>query len=150
MPNLKKAKGADLQKADVPVGVSNLNIISEGTAINGELVSNSDTRLGGKLVGDLKVEGTIFVTENGFVDGSIHGKDITISGSVKGQIVATNKVFLVSTSNIMGTISANRLVVEEGAVFNGECQMGVRSKDLSSNFVPMSNGKKQKLAKKST
>ncbi|MCY4172206.1 MAG: polymer-forming cytoskeletal protein [Bacteroidetes bacterium] len=147
MANSKKNKGPIAKKGDDPVGISNLNIISEGTAINGELVSQSDTRVGGKLIGDLKVEGTVVITDNGFIDGSIHGDDVNISGSVKGKVIATNKVFLTGTAKIIGTISASRLVVEEGAIFNGECLMGGKTKALSSSFVPSSNGKKQKLAK---
>jgi len=149
MPNSKKTKGSASKKGSNLIGVSNLNIISEGTAINGEIVSKSDTRLCGELIGDLKVDGTIFVTENGFIDGFIQGEDISISGSVKGHVVATNKVFLTGTAKIVGKISASRLVVEQGAIFNGECQMGNTSKEIKTNFVSMVNEKKQKLAKKS-
>ncbi|MCY4001933.1 MAG: polymer-forming cytoskeletal protein [Bacteroidetes bacterium] len=147
MPPSRKTKEIAPRIKRESDGSSHLNVIAEGTTVKGTLTSSSDTRMGGKLDGELKVDGTIYLTEDGFVDGSIHGKDVNISGSVKGVVTAANKVFLTGTAKIEGTISANRLVMEDGAIFNGECHMGVKSKDLSSSFVPSTNGKDKKLAK---
>jgi len=147
MPNSRKNKEPTPRVKKESDRSSHLNVVAEGTTIHGALTSPSDTRMGGILEGELKVDGTIYIAEDGFVDGSIHGEDVNVSGSVKGIITATNKVFLTSTAKIDGTISANRLVVEDGATLSGECRIGVNSKELSSSFVPTSNGKDKKLSK---
>lgn len=121
------------------VNSTNLNIISDGTIVKGSLNSKSDTRLGGEVEGDLKVEGIVVVTESGFVNGSIHAENINVFGAVEGEMTATKKVILGSSSKMKGTVCAERLIIEEGAVFNGECLMGHESKTISSNFVPKSN-----------
>lgn len=143
----KKKDNSEFQRSlKETVAASNLNLVSDGTTIKGSFVSNSDTRLGGNFEGELQVEGTVVVTEGGTIDGSIQAENITVIGAVQGQIRAEKKVILTSSANVEGTIHADRLVIEEGAVFNGECQMGTKSKTLSSNFVPISKKTDEQLA----
>lgn len=130
------------------VGVANLNIISDGTNIKGSLESASDTRLAGSLEGSMRIEGTVVITENGVVDGSIHAEIINVSGSTMGDLIATKKVLLTDTARVNGTIYAERLIIEEGAVFNGECQTGHKSEAISSKFVATSNGADEQLAER--
>lgn len=130
------------------ISAANLNIISGGTDIKGSLESTSDTRLAGRLEGSMQIEGTVVITENGVVDGSIHAENINVSGSTVGDLVATKKVLLTDTARVKGTIYAERLVVEEGAIFNGECQMGHKSETISSKFVATSNGADEQLAER--
>ena len=147
--NKKKPKSPSFpQSAKEPASVTNLNIFADGSTLKGDFTSSSDTRIGGSLEGDLKVEGTIFLTEGGSVEGMIQGDTVNIAGSVKGSIVATHKVFLASAAKVQGSISAERLVIEEGAVFNGDCKMGVKPRKLTSNSTTASNGKNKQLAKK--
>ncbi len=128
------------------MSTANLNIISGETDIKGSLKSNSDTRLAGKLEGSMEIEGTVVITENGFVNGSIHAENINVSGSMEGDLIALKKVLLTDTAKVKGTIYAERLVVEEGAIFNGECQTGHKSEAISSKFVATSNGADEQLA----
>ncbi len=128
------------------LGTANLNIISGGTDLKGSLTSTSDTRLAGSLEGSLQVEGTVVITENGVVTGSVRAENINISGSIEGEITATEKVLLTSTARVEGTIHADRLVIEEGAIFNGECQTGPKSEAIASKFVSTSNGADERLA----
>ncbi len=129
--------------------IANLNTISDGTSIKGVFTSSSDTRVGGVLEGDLKVDGNVFLTEGGSVEGTIQGNTINIAGSMKGDVNARHKVFLASSANVQGSIHADRLVIEEGAIFDGECRMGAKSRKMSTNSVPVPDGKNEKLAKKS-
>ncbi len=130
------------------IGTANLNIISGETDIKGSLKSTSDTRLAGRLEGSVEIEGTVVISENGVVTGSIRAENINVSGSMEGDLVATKKVLLTDTARIKGTIYADRLVVEEGAIFNGECQMGNKSEAISSKFVATSNGADEQLAER--
>lgn len=128
-------------------GSANINIIANGTTIKGSIDSASDTRLAGRLEGNVTVRGTVAITENGALIGSVLAENINISGSVEGEITASEKVTLTSSANVEGTIRADQLVIEEGAIFNGECQTGPKSKAISSNFVSTSNGTDEQLAK---
>jgi cytoskeletal protein CcmA (bactofilin family) len=63
------------------------------------------------------------VGKEGLVEGSIHSKDLLLAGRVKGNVVVSGKVFLESKSFIQGDVKASRLVVDDGARFDGKCSM---------------------------
>ncbi|MCY4158622.1 MAG: polymer-forming cytoskeletal protein [Bacteroidetes bacterium] len=148
--NKKKSRTPQISHSSKESGEAfDLNILADGTKIKGSFISPSDTRICGILEGELKVEGTIFLTDGGFVDGNINANIVNIAGSVKGDIIGTKKVFLTETAKVEGTIRAERLVVEEGAIFNGTCHMAEKSKTHTPKLVPATNGKTKQLAKKS-
>jgi len=144
----KKMKTSSPSNTKESGGAFNLNILAEGSKINGTFISHSDTRICGTIEGDLKADGIIYVTEDGFVEGNIEGNTVNIAGSVKGDINGTHKVFLAETAKVDGSISSDRLVMEEGAVFHGTCKVGPKPKRHSPNPVSsVSNGKNENLAK---
>ncbi len=137
---------AKSQSLTETVSPANLNLISDETTVKGSLVTASDTRLGGRFEGDLKVGGTIIVTEKGSVNGSIQAENITVVGTVEGNLTATKKALLTRCSNVQGNIHAERLVIEEGAIFNGECLMGSQQSQISKDFIPPPESKNDRLA----
>ena len=42
---------------------------------------------------------------------------------MRGEIVSTEKVIILSTGLVLGNISTPRLIVEEGVIFNGSCRI---------------------------
>jgi cytoskeletal protein CcmA (bactofilin family) len=55
-----------------------------------------------------------------------------IEGGVKGKIEISEMLVLKATAVVHGDITAGKLVVEPGAVFNGSCKMGATIKDIMS------------------
>ena len=103
---------------------SQVNIIAEGTVFEGTLQADSDVRVSGRIVGKLKVTGRAVVAPEGAVDGEVSATNATIAGTVEGDLVIAERLMLGSSARVEGTIKTGRLIVEEGAIFNGECQMG--------------------------
>lgn len=99
------------------------NQIKNGTAITGDLTSESDARIDGIISGNLKVKGKIIIGNTGKVTGDISCAFCEISGNVKGKLIIENSLTLKSTSVFTGEISAKKLIIEPGAVFNGSCKM---------------------------
>lgn len=120
-------------------GAANLNIIADGSVIDGTFSTSSDTRLGGRVEGDIRVDGLLLITESGVVTGSVRADSATIAGTVNGEISIVKKVLLASSANIQGHIYTDRLVIEEGATFNGECQMGHKGKPTLLDFAQPPN-----------
>jgi cytoskeletal protein CcmA (bactofilin family) len=58
------------------------------------------------------------------VDGEIIATNADIAGRVQGEIEVEERLVLKSTAQVDGNIETDRLVVEEGAQFTGECKMG--------------------------
>ncbi len=108
--------------------VSNqINMIGEGTVLDGTLTSESDVRISGRVDGNLEVKGKVIVVQEGVVEGEIKAASLDIAGRVQGEMLVEERVVLKSSAHVEGNIQTTRLIVEEGATFNGRCQMGSRS-----------------------
>ena len=147
-PMAKKNQQATLKRnsKDLP-GAANLNIIADGSVIEGTFSTSSDTRLGGRIEGDIRVDGLLLITESGVVTGSVRADNANIAGAVNGEISVVKKALLASSANIKGHIYTDRLVIEEGASFNGECQMGHKGKPAQSDFLqtPVTDSERAKI-----
>jgi cytoskeletal protein CcmA (bactofilin family) len=101
-----------------------INMIGEGTVVEGTYRAAGDIRVSGRIVGKLLAEGKVIVTQEGEIDGEIVAASADIAGSVVGEISVKERLVLKNSAKIDGNVRALRLVVEEGAVFGGKCQMG--------------------------
>lgn len=111
-----------------------LTLISDGCKFEGNLSSPSTTKIDGHIVGNLRGESGIIIGEKGIVEGNINAVDITISGTVKGNIKA-HRLELKRTCSLEGDISVEELVTESGAKFNGSSKMGEATS--KSNIIDM-------------
>ncbi len=100
------------------------NIIGNGTIIKGEIESNGDIRIDGKVIGLLKSNGKIVLGQNGVIEGDIFCKHADLSGRVNGTIHVDELTSLKSTSRIEGELNTKQLYIEIGAIFTGKCEMG--------------------------
>jgi len=100
-----------------------LSLISSGTVIEGKVKSEGNVRIDGKLIGDLVAKANAAVGLAGVVEGTMQAKNISLAGKVNGTVTATEKLILESKAVMHGDIRAARLVVDEGAIFDGECSM---------------------------
>lgn len=99
------------------------NLIGKDTVIKGDIESNGDIRVDGKLIGSLKSNGKIVVGQTGIIEGDINCKQADISGSVKGVLICEELTTLKSTSRVEIDLNTRQLCIEVGAVFTGKCQM---------------------------
>jgi len=107
----------------------NINLISKGTKITGDIASEGDIRIDGELKGNIIVKGRLVVGSSGKIDGEIACKNIEVSGEVKGKIKANELLSMKSVSKINGEIVTGKLSVEPGSVFTGTCTMGSQSNE---------------------
>jgi cytoskeletal protein CcmA (bactofilin family) len=100
-------------------------IIAQGTIFKGNIDSNDSLRIDGEITGDIETPGKVIVGTTGKIIGNIIGNDVMVSGMVKGDIHASNGLFLKSGSKVEGNIAARILSVEQDAIFKGSCQMDI-------------------------
>jgi cytoskeletal protein CcmA (bactofilin family) len=117
--NQKKQKMAYESHKNQPV----INIISEGTVITGKIVTENDFRISGQVNGELEVKGKCIITQSGRVKGDLKANDADISGKADGNVIVSNKLFLRENAHVTGDIKTKTLLIEEGALFDGVCQM---------------------------
>lgn len=98
--------------------------VGHGTVLTGETNFQMMLRVDGHLTGTVTSDGgTLIVGTNGQVDANVSVGVATINGIVNGDVIATEKIQLGRTARVMGNVATPRLVIEEGAVFEGGCSM---------------------------
>ena len=98
--------------------------IDQGSEFEGKLSFKDTVRIDGRFRGEITSENTLIVGESGEIEACIRSKSILISGSVEGDVIASQKVVLHKTGRVNGNIQAPSLVMEEGAWVNGQVKMG--------------------------
>ncbi|MEE3315198.1 MAG: polymer-forming cytoskeletal protein, partial [Treponema sp.] len=78
-------------------------------------------RIDGDLDGNLEATGNVIVGEFARINGNITAKSATISGVVKGNIIATESVHLMSSSSVIGDIQTHRLQADNNVILHGHC-----------------------------
>lgn len=101
-----------------------VNLISVGTVIEGSVNAEHDVRVSGCVKGDLNVKGKAILTPEGEVEGEIRASNGDVAGRVQGNIHIEGLLILRRTARIEADIKTARVVVEDGALFNGVCDMG--------------------------
>ena len=96
----------------------------EGTEIDGEVRFTDELRIDGKISGRiLSSQGRLIVGENGVVNADIEVGSATIGGAISGTLSAAQRVEILSTGRVSGDIFTPALIIEEGAIFEGRCEM---------------------------
>lgn len=105
--------------------------VGHGTVLTGETHFQMMLRVDGQLTGTVTSDGgTLIVGTNGQVDANVSVGVATVNGIINGDVIATEKIHLGRTARVMGNIATPRLVIEEGAVFEGGCNMIKAREDL--------------------
>jgi cytoskeletal protein CcmA (bactofilin family) len=102
---------------------SELNLVAAGTVFEGKLRTPGSIRVDGKIIGEITATQNIAIGNSGEVEGNITAKNVTIGGKIKGLAVAQEKLVFETKAIVRGDIRAAKLVIEEGAVFDGKCMM---------------------------
>ena len=99
-------------------------IIDIETGMQGTIKFNGpiNLRINGSFDGELETKGTLIIGENANVKACIRGENINIQGKVKGDIIC-NRLELSRTARLVGNVEISELVISEGAILKGKCQM---------------------------
>jgi cytoskeletal protein CcmA (bactofilin family) len=96
--------------------------------ITGELTSAEDVTVDGRIDGQLIVrDAALTIGERAQLEATVRGARIVVQGFVTGAISASERIELTATATVDGSLSANRVVVAEGARFNGRIDMDQRT-----------------------
>ena len=98
--------------------------MDEGTEMVGELRFRDTFRIDGRLKGRIVSDQTLIVGESAHVDAEIDCGVVSIRGTVSGRVQGRQKIELLAGSRVQATLVSPCLVIEEGAFFSGQCDMG--------------------------
>jgi cytoskeletal protein CcmA (bactofilin family) len=109
--------------------------VGNGTTLTGEANFKGMLRVDGGLSGRVSsADGTLIVSTNGRVDANVEVAVAQIFGTVNGDIIATKRIELGRVAKVTGNIQTPALVIENGAIFEGNCRMAqVKEQAAQSN-----------------
>ena len=124
------------EKKESPSPVGERNTIAKNTSLVGDIKSDGDFRVDGKIEGTIKTSGRVVIGKDGFVSGTIDCANADIEGSFSGKLIVDQILSLKSTADISGDVIMGKLSVEPGATFNASCSMKGAVKELNQHEQP--------------
>lgn len=100
-------------------GPSVPSLLSSDLIITGDMKTDGELQIDGRLDGNLTA-GKVTIGEHGAVNGKIICTTVLIRGKVTGKIEA-NTIELTETANVQADLVQDKLVVANGAFFDGKC-----------------------------
>lgn len=97
--------------------------IGHGISIEGRINFEGSLRIDGDFKGEIDSSGLLIIGEGAVLEAVINVDSAIISGEVKGDIDAKNRVELKQPARMYGNVRTHSIVVEEGVIFEGKCLM---------------------------
>jgi cytoskeletal protein CcmA (bactofilin family) len=106
------------------LGAEDLNgFLDEGTEFTGELRFRHALRVDGRVKGKVVSDNLLIIGETGQVDAEIDCGVVSIRGRVSGTVRGRQRIELLAGCRVLATLESPKLVIEDGAFFQGECRM---------------------------
>ena len=97
-----------------------MTIIGASLLITGEIISQEDITIHGRVKGQIRMEkGSLVVAEMGSVDADVEGARMTIHGTLAGHVAGAERIELTPKANVSGMLTTRAVVMHDGATFNG-------------------------------
>ena len=101
------------------------------TTFSGYLKFKGTLRIKGKFRGTIDAQGALIVDKEAVVETDrISVTSLVVNGTVVGAVYAVDKVDMLSGAEVRGDISASRLRIADGVLFEGQCSMTGIEKDV--------------------
>lgn len=100
-----------------------VTIVGQAAKLEGNIVSAGALRIDGQVKGQISAEGDVMLSPQSSVEADISAANISVAGRFKGDVSAKGKVEIARGGRVDGNITAKALVIQEGAVFNGQSRM---------------------------
>jgi cytoskeletal protein CcmA (bactofilin family) len=99
-------------------------ILGPDATFKGELSFEKGMRLHGRFEGKINSPGRVHVCKEAKLQADVEAGAVTIEGDVRGNLTAADRIEMKASARYEGDLRASKLVVDEGAVFNGHVAVG--------------------------
>jgi cytoskeletal protein CcmA (bactofilin family) len=104
-------------------------IIGKQITIRGKITGEEDLVVEGRIEGEISLANHLVVESSGVLEANLDVADLTVNGTVHGDVHSSQSVTIATGARVVGTITAPRVVVEDGARFKGRIEMEVKLPD---------------------
>lgn len=107
------------------------SILGPEIEVNGDLKIKGDILIYGTVLGNVECQGKIHTSKGSIINGNVQSNSAYINGKVEGDLVVREKVVLAKFSQLKGNLVSSTLTIEEGAKFDGLCNMQDKSSSVN-------------------
>ena len=102
-------------------------VLGSDATFKGELTFDSNAQVLGKFEGTITAKGKLHVADGSACKATIAATDVTVEGSVEGNVEAGKRLELTPTGSIKGDIVADTMAMADGAAIDGYCRIGTKA-----------------------
>lgn len=140
-----EAENHERPRGDVHEGVrrmaeqgSEVTIVGQGAKLEGTVVSAGSLRIDGQVKGQVNADGDVMLSPQSQVEADIRAQNVSVAGRFKGNIVVKGRAEITRGGRIDGNVTSKTLVIEEGAIFQGQSIMDQQAAQGSAQASPSS------------
>ena len=111
--------------------VESTTLFGKNLKITGNVSGEGNMIIQGDFEGEFNLKGQLKVAQGASAKGNFNATSIAVNGNVEGTLTATEKIHMDNTAKINGRIVTPKVSILDGAVFDGEMQMGKKSSQAS-------------------
>jgi cytoskeletal protein CcmA (bactofilin family) len=104
-------------------GKGSFTILGEGTVFEGSIIVPHNLKVEGSFKGKIETSEEIIIGGTGVVKADIKAKSAIVGGQIVGNLMVEDRVELEQNASLIGDLRAKDLVINEGAIFHGNCSM---------------------------
>ena len=109
-------------------------IIAKDSVFTGDMEVKGTLRVDGRIKGRILCDETVSIGATGEVEAEIDAKMVIVAGTVVGNIRTSEKIEMQAKAKVLGDVSTKNIVIEQGAIFHGSCQMkGVKEGEIKAD-----------------
>lgn len=124
-----------------------VTIVGQGAKLEGNVVSAGSLRIDGQIKGQVNADGDVMLSPQSAVEADIRAQNVSVAGRFKGSIVVKGRAEITRGGRVDGNITSKTLVVEEGAVFQGQSIMDQQTQAAAHAAPAKAEGPKAEDAK---
>jgi len=97
--------------------------LASDVTITGRLTFPCNARVDGRFSGELKADALLVVGSSALIQANVSADRLVVFGTLRGNVRKSGTVELRPGATLVGDIEVAKLIVHEGARFDGRCSM---------------------------
>ncbi|MDD4568680.1 MAG: polymer-forming cytoskeletal protein [Tepidanaerobacteraceae bacterium] len=110
-------------------------ILGKSAEFSGKIKSSGILRIEGSFEGEIECEQDLIITEDGRVNADLKARHAVIAGTYQGNILLQGKLEIKNSGKVTGDVKVGTLVIEDGAIFDGKCEMNSEGQEKNLKLV---------------
>ena len=99
-------------------------VVGASVRVTGNLESQDNIRIEGSVKGSINTQGDVMIGQQAKVEAAgITGRNVIVAGEILGKVTAESLLEIKGAGKVVGDVSCQELIIEQGARFDGNCQM---------------------------